>query len=343
MPVIPPKEFFIPPPPEPPIEPLAFPSQRVEDWRLRQAAGEEIFTRGLTSEEAKYGEDAVNLLVDRISRGVPVTREDARRFGLDEGTIWNAEIAETILTALETQIDTYGIQAHTPFYKELIVAPFEEEARLEEVRGAEAAEALRIKGQEAATTLQLRGLVENKQVWNQFNRDKEQILASDMTYDEKKGQLQNLVNELNTKVPLDELALYNLQLGARNDAFASLSPQEQTEVRTRVETGRGAMIEAGRVTPVTQARFERGFEQARPTTGPQYWRDWYNKTFSEQLRQFRATTELEGLGAKEVEESWADYLRRQKPLKREEFQRQAPFYRGERPSVFQPKIKTVGF
>ena len=178
--------------------------------------------------------------------------------------------------------------------------------------------------------------------WSDYNTQKETILASDMTYDQMVGALSNLVNDLNTKVSLDSRALFNLQMSAINDPFATLPPEEQERLRDRPSAQQLAVqrrvgVEAGR-----EPRFDIGFEQARPTTGPQRWKDWFRSQFSRELGQFQATTELESLGAEQVEESWAEFLKRRRPQLREQFFRQSPFERGERPQVFAQKIKTVG-
>ena len=77
--------------------------------------------------------------------------------------------------------------------------------------------------------------------------------------------------------------------------------------------------------------------------GTQHWRDWFEGKYSKLLRQFRGTLPSPSPGKTEVEKTWAEHLRILKPELKEEWAGLSPYQRGERPSVFAPKIRTVGF
>tara|TARA_Y100000310_G_scaffold205781_1_gene206110 strand:+ start:534 stop:1949 length:1416 start_codon:yes stop_codon:yes gene_type:complete len=98
----------------------------------------------------------------------------------------------------------------------------------------------------------------------------------------------------------------------------------------------------GKPIPQRQPEFERVFEEQAALTGSQPWQDWFERRYGTLLRQFKATTPKE-TEAEPLETSWADFLRQRKPQLKEEYYAQSPYARGERPSAFQQKIKTVNF
>ncbi|KKN29262.1 hypothetical protein LCGC14_0845680 [marine sediment metagenome] len=84
--------------------------------------------------------------------------------------------------------------------------------------------------------------------------------------------------------------------------------------------------------------FEPAFEKERlGLGGSQIWKNWYEARFGLQIRRFKGQVE------DQTEETWAAFLKKQTPKLREEWWKVGAFRRGERPSVQQPRIRTVRF
>jgi len=107
-----------------------------------------------------------------------------------------------------------------------------------------------------------------------------------------------------------------------------------------------------------------GGYQPRPRYEPAYWerwrgleaapprKDWFESMFGTMVRRFEAqlptekgyeTREKAAERAEEIESMWAKRLEEQKGAMREEFWSYKPTQRGERPTIFQPRVKTVAF
>ncbi len=129
----------------------------------------------------------------------------------------------------------------------------------------------------------------------------------------------------------------------KNEVFASLSPEEQTKIRTeneqrRYDTQQRQLAEQRTTLRPEGFEFEPAFEEERlGLGGSQIWKNWYEDRFGLQIRRFKGQVE------DQTEETWATFLKRQTPKLREEFQKVGAFRRGERPSAFQPRIRTVNF
>lgn len=75
--------------------------------------------------------------------------------------------------------------------------------------------------------------------------------------------------------------------------------------------------------------------------GTEPWRAWFESRYPTLLRQFKATLPREGMPAERAEASWVEWLKKRTPELREQWQRLSPYQRGERPSVYAPRIRTV--
>ena len=69
-------------------------------------------------------------------------------------------------------------------------------------------------------------------------------------------------------------------------------------------------------------------------TGALNWRDWFENRFQSVVSEF-------GGQAERTEESWAELLQRREAELKGEYYQKSPYERGERPSAFAPKIRTV--
>ena len=73
-------------------------------------------------------------------------------------------------------------------------------------------------------------------------------------------------------------------------------------------------------------------------TGSPTWKRWFEQRYPTITRQFM------GKEAKErTEAGWTSFLAKERARIKEEFTKQSPYSRGERPEAFQPRIKTVAW
>jgi len=91
-----------------------------------------------------------------------------------------------------------------------------------------------------------------------------------------------------------------------------------------------------RALPALRRSFVPPLFEEMEVTGPPRWRDWFESKYGSMVRRFIEPEQR-------TKASWVDYLRKQKAKTREEWWSLGPFARGERPSVYQPSIKTVRF
>ncbi len=179
--------------------------------------------------------------------------------------------------------------------------------------------------------------------WAEFNTEWDRVLASDITADQKQGELLNLVNRLGTEVDLDPTALENLQWKAINDAFRTLPPEEQERRRAVIPGAEAAYqrsLEAQRQRELyREPRYAQAFEEMRATI-PKRWQRWFAGKYVTELSQYKATLGKD-VTAEEAEKGWAEHLEMRRPQLREEWWGRTPWERGERPSVYQPGIRTV--
>jgi len=73
-------------------------------------------------------------------------------------------------------------------------------------------------------------------------------------------------------------------------------------------------------------------------TGPPLWRTWFARRYPAIAGEFK-----ERLPKERTEETWSEYLAKERARIRGEFAQQPYYARGERPGEFAPKVKTVVF
>jgi len=73
-------------------------------------------------------------------------------------------------------------------------------------------------------------------------------------------------------------------------------------------------------------------------TGSPIWKNWFAQYYPSIARQFQQRPEEQ-----RTEKGWSDFLASERARLREQFASQTPYSRGERPGVFQPRVKTVQF
>jgi len=96
------------------------------------------------------------------------------------------------------------------------------------------------------------------------------------------------------------------------------------------------MTSVGRAEPAKP--FEPPSFKGMGATGPQAWKDWFSYRYPGISRQFRQQPEEARTGG-----TWSLFLEKERNRLREEYAKKSPYERGERPSVYQPKIRTVNF
>jgi len=72
------------------------------------------------------------------------------------------------------------------------------------------------------------------------------------------------------------------------------------------------------------------------------WRQWFQSQFPTLTRQYESLYPVGGKVEK-TDIPWPEWLKKKKPEIREQWHKQTPYERGERPSAFQPRITTVRF
>lgn len=107
-------------------------------------------------------------------------------------------------------------------------------------------------------------------------------------------------------------------------------------------TGAGARAGMPYAPTYEEPSYMPAFEMAG-VEGTEPWRAWFESRYPTLLRQFKATLPREGIPTERAEASWVEWLEKRTPELREQWQRLSPYQRGERPAVYAPRIRTVGF
>jgi len=121
----------------------------------------------------------------------------------------------------------------------------------------------------------------------------------------------------------------------KSEEFANLTDEEKDNlIWVGIEgTGGGERYEPPPPKPITPP----GFGGVGATGSPS-WKSWFERQYPSIVSQF---------GARPAEEreagDWASFLATERARIKEEFAKQSPYARGERPGAFAPKIKTVAF
>lgn len=125
-------------------------------------------------------------------------------------------------------------------------------------------------------------------------------------------------------------------------------------IERREETqAKRARARAWRYAP-PQPEYARAFEEERlGLGGAQPWKTWFESQYPTLVGRFRATlprmeqAAYPGLtpseAEKQIEETWAERLRKGKPELREEYAKRYPYGMGARPWAMAPRIQTVRY
>lgn len=192
----------------------------------------------------------------------------------------------------------------------------------------------------------------------EYEKLKDFTLRSKLTFSEKLNKLLRLEPQSGQS---------NVYSKIRQDVLASLSPEERSYVDTgemspalnrqykerwslegqgmpfedwlSVKTGylsaeeRAPFMQATPSTPTYQPSFE---ATKAGLTGSQYWKNWFTNRFYDVLQEYKTKGE-------QTEAGWSGFLAKRKAELKEEWWSLGAYGRGERPSSYQPPIKTVGF
>jgi len=183
--------------------------------------------------------------------------------------------------------------------------------------------------------VQWRGI--EREAQGQYERFKDAILVTDWSYSEKFASL------LRAHPRAGDVKVFRQ---IKSDLWASLSPEEQAGRVREVESAeeRARKVREVRYAPryapsyayPEPMRYEPAFEEERAGLGgTRPWKSWFENRYGTLVRRFKAITE------EPTEKGWAEYLKAQKPKLREEWAGLGAWGRGERPSAFAPRVRTV--
>lgn len=169
------------------------------------------------------------------------------------------------------------------------------------------------------------------------------LLATGYTEAEWPAEYQRRIAERERAKELEEW-------GPMRGPPAGVAGRAEALEKARERRRRIAAFEAYRPSP----RYEAAFEEERAgLEGPQPWRTWFERQYPTLVGRFKAKLPkfearfYPGLepeeAEKEIEESWAEILRKRKPELREEYAAAYPFGVGARPWAMAPRIQTVRF
>jgi len=126
---------------------------------------------------------------------------------------------------------------------------------------------------------------------------------------------------------------YNYINNPDSPEYANLTREEKIDLewvglRAHIDTQRKEPAK-----PVTPPDFE-----GVTTQGSQMWRSWFERNYPAIVSEFKqkpAETQTAG--------GWDEFLKQERTRIKEEYLKQSPYSRGERPGAYSPKIKTVAF
>jgi len=118
--------------------------------------------------------------------------------------------------------------------------------------------------------------------------------------------------------------------------YSNLTQKEKAELAW---VGMEAMREPASSRPAPPPPFNApGQFEAIGETGSPIWKNWFAQYYPSIARQFQRGPEEQ-----RTEKGWSDFLASERERLRKQFASQTPYSRGERPSMFAPKVKTVAF
>jgi len=265
--------------------------------RQAQVGQEEIQRRlrgELTGDEYLYWQRAVDLVAGWIQSGR-----------------WTPEQGEAALERVDQHLIDMGVSPNTYLYEQ-VWAPIKTEREYQE----------KIEKKEGLIGLQR---VQRDRVLgarDEYNRMAQYLLDAPMSPEEKRNSLLNLYYQYAEEAMLPETTPQDLE-GA---IVETLTPAE------RQKRMWGPPVQTRKRPVVEPFRPEPAFEEMRGGLQPQPWREWFESSYSQILRQYKATEE------EPTTKGWAEYLKRRKPELKEEW------WTGRRErAAFAPRITTVKF
>lgn len=131
-----------------------------------------------------------------------------------------------------------------------------------------------------------------------------------------------------------QLAAVEYASNPESEKFAALSPEERKELFWVGEQERSNQAEWEK--PAPAAPFEPPDFKSSDMSGTPTWKSWFARQYPTIASEF-----LEKPGRERTKGTWAQYLEQERNRIKEEFSMQSPYMRGEYPSVYAPKLKTV--
>ena len=127
---------------------------------------------------------------------------------------------------------------------------------------------------------------------------------------------------------------YYYYLNPEAPAYSNLTLEQKQDL---AQVGVEAAGAPPKPTPPPPYNAPESFGQLGETGSP-VWKSWFARYYPSIASQFQEKPEEE-----RTETSWMTSLSKERARIREEFARQSPYSRGERPGAYQPRIKTVQF
>jgi len=90
--------------------------------------------------------------------------------------------------------------------------------------------------------------------------------------------------------------------------------------------------------PPAEPYIPSAFKDVALTSGQPTWKSWFEGKYSSVVSElFQKPSE------QQTEQGWSGFLEKERLRLREEFMKQSPYQRGERPGVYAPRLRTVAF
>ena len=128
---------------------------------------------------------------------------------------------------------------------------------------------------------------------------------------------------------------FNYAANPESEEFANLTPEEERDLAWV-----GIEATEDRSRPKPPKPFETPGFRTIGETGTQAYKSWFARQYPTIVSEFEAGA---GGGPRRTEETWLSFLEKERARIKEEFAKQSPYYRGEHPGAFSPRIRTVSF